>query len=132
MNLLLDTHIAIWVLFDDPRLCDPARSLIADARNKVYVSAASVWEIAIKHALNRGATNDIPISGTVALEAFQQAGLEVLSITGLHAATVDKLPPIHKDPFDRIIVAQALTEPLILITNDAVVAKYSSTSIHLV
>lgn len=132
MRLLLDTHIAIWVLCDSPRLRDPARGLIADQRNSVFVSAASVWEIAIKHRLNRGGPDDMPVSGSVALEAFLQTGFEILAVTGEHAAALDGLPPIHKDPFDRLIVAQALAEPLILITNDAVVANYSSTGIQLV
>ena len=131
MRLLLDTHIAIWVLSDSPRLRDPARRLIADAKNKVFVSVASIWEISIKHKLNRGVPGDMPVSGTVAFKALEQAGLEILPITGEHAAALDSLPPLHKDPFDRLIVAQALTEPLILITNDAEVAKYSS-SIQLV
>ena len=132
MRLLLDTQIDIWVLSDSPRLGDQARSLIADERNSVFVSAASVWEIAIKHRLNRGGPEDMPVSGSIALEAFVQTGFEILAIKGEHAAALDGLPPIHKDPFDRLIVAQALTEPLILFTSDAVVAEYSSTGIRLV
>lgn len=123
MRLLLDTHIALWALLDDPRLPERAREWIADESNAIHVSAASVWEISIKHALARG---DMPLSGESALRWFRRAGYTLLDIKAEHAAAVEKLPPHHADPFDRMLVAQALTEPLRLLTRDAAVARYSN------
>ena len=128
MHLLLDTHIALWALADDARLPARGRLLIADPNNRVSVSAASVWEISIKHSLARG---DMPVSGAQALQWFRQAGFALLPITAEHAAAVEQLPRLHADPFDRLLVAQALTEPLHLLTHDANVARYSD-SIELI
>lgn len=127
--MLLDTHIALWAIVDSPRLPPAARQMIADRQNDVLVSAASVWEIAIKHALARGGANDMPISGRAALGLFGAAGYGLLAITGEHAAAIGHLPPIHADPFDRMLVAQATTEPLLLITSDALLGRYSPTVI---
>ena len=127
MRILLDTHVALWAIADDPRLQSDARSLISDAENTILVSAASIWEIAIKHALARGGPNDMPISGRVALKHFASAGYETLAITAAHAAAVETLEPRHGDPFDRLLVAQALSEPLRLLTHDRQVAEYSDT-----
>ena len=121
MRLLLDTHIALWAIADDPRLSDLARSLIDDPENTVMVSAATVWEISIKHALAR---SNMPSSGEEALGYFRSAEFGLLDITPIHAAAVETLPPLHGDPFDRILVAQAMTEPLRLLTRDAQVAAY--------
>jgi len=121
LRLLLDTHIALWAIADDPRLSDLARSLIDDPENAVMVSAATVWEISIKHALAR---SNMPISGEEALGYFRSAEFGLLDITPIHAAAVETLPPLHGDPFDRILVAQAITEPLRLLTRDAQVAAY--------
>jgi PIN domain nuclease of toxin-antitoxin system len=129
VRLLLDTHIALWAIVNDARLPAKARRLIADAENTVIVSAVSVWEIAIKHALPRGTRNDIPISGTEALKYFTAAGYEMLAITAAHAAAVDGLPTPHGDPFDRLLVAQAITEPLRLLTHDKRVAEFGDTII---
>ena len=128
MHLLLDTHIALWALADDARLPARGRQLITDPDNRVTVSAASVWEISIKHSLARG---DMPVSGAQALQWFRQAGFALLPITAEHAAAVEQLPRLHADPFDRLLVAQALTEPLHLLTHDANVARYSD-SIELI
>jgi len=114
-------HIALWAIADDPRLSDLARSLIDDPDNAVMVSAATVWEISITHALARG---NMPISGEEALGYFRSAEFGLLDITPAHAAAVETLPPLHGDPFDRILVAQAMTEPLRLLTRDAQVAAY--------
>jgi PIN domain nuclease of toxin-antitoxin system len=124
MRVLLDTHIALWAIVDDPRLPSKARLLIADHENVILVSAASVWEIAIKHALARGRPQDIPISGAQALGYFGAAGYEMLPITGAHAGAVDDLPPRHSDPFDRLLIAQAATEPARLLTHDSQIAQY--------
>ena len=128
MRLLLDTHVALWAIADDPRLKNTARALIADASNTVVVSAVSVWEIAIKHALGKG---DMPVSAAEALAYFKAAGFLLLDVTAEHAAQVEQLAPIHADPFDRLIVAQAFCEPLRLMTHDAVVARYSGAIIEI-
>lgn len=120
MRILLDTHIALWAVVDSPLLPAAAARRIL-AADEVLVSAASVWEIAIKHALGRG---DMPVSSAQALRAFQDAGYRLLDIRPEHAVRVEALPPIHRDPFDRLLVAQAQTEPLRLITADTVLGAY--------
>ena len=126
MNLLLDTHVALWAITDDERLSAMARDLIQSPRNAVWISAASVWEIAIKHTLAR---ENMPISGKEALEYFRQAGYLFLAIQPEHGAAVEDLAAHHQDPFDRLLVAQALTEPMRLVTHDAMVGRYSDTVI---
>ncbi len=130
MRLLLDTHVALWAITDDAKLPESIRSLIKDSSNDVVVSAVSVWEISIKHALGRGGPNAMPISGRGALQYFEAAGYQTLSVTPGHAAAVEDLPPIHSDPFDRLLVAQSLLEPLRLITHDSTLARYSDTAIQ--
>ncbi len=126
MNLLLDTHVALWAIADSPKLSQSARDLIDSPRSSVWVSAATVWEIAIKHALAR---EDMPISGQSALRYFHDSGYGVLPVEAEHAAAVEGLPPHHRDPFDRILVAQALVEPMRLMTHDPMMARYSDTII---
>jgi PIN domain nuclease of toxin-antitoxin system len=129
LRLLLDTHVALWAITADPRLPQAIQDLIADPQNSVQVSAASVWEISIKHALARGRANDMPISGAEALGYFRASGYGMLDISVEHAAAVETLPTLHADPFDRLLIAQALTEPMRLITHDLKVAAYSKTVI---
>ena len=129
MRLLLDTHIAIWSIADDPRLTSQARTLIADPDNEIVVSVAALWEIAIKHALARQGRANMPVSARAAHGFFIGAGYGMLGITAAHTLAVEALPALHGDPFDRIMVAQALTEPARLITHDAKVAAYSDTVI---
>ncbi len=125
MRLLLDTHIALWAIADSPRLSVRARALIGDEGNQIAVSAGSIWEIAIKRALARGSDNDMPISGDEAIGYFREAGFELLDISPRQAAPGERLPALHADPFDRMLVAQALDIPLRLITRDARVSAYS-------
>lgn len=125
MRLLLDTHVALWAIVDSPRLSQPVRTLIADTRNTVLVSAASLWEIAIKFGLARGSPNDMPLSAAQALAYFEAADFALLAVTPQHAVAVGNLPHLHSDPFDRILVAQAITEPLRLVTHDPIVGSYS-------
>lgn len=126
MNLLLDTHVALWAITDSPRLGERARSLISEPANTVWVSVASLWEIAIKHSLGRG---DMPITAAQARDWFEQSGYRLLPVEAPHVLTLTGLPPHHNDPFDRLLVAQALAEPLRLITHDAQMARYSDTII---
>lgn len=121
MNLLLDTHVALWAITDHPLLPQKARELIEAPKSTVWISAATVWEIAIKHSLGRG---DMPVSSGDALRYFVESGYRFLPVEPEHAAAVEDLPPHHADPFDRILIAQALVEPMRLITHDAMVARY--------
>lgn len=128
MNLLLDTHVALWAITDSPKLPRDARELIQAAKTTVWVSAASTWEIAIKHALGRG---DMPVSAQEALRYFRESRFQLLAIEPEHTVAVETLAPHHQDPFDRILVAQALVEPMRLMTHDPVVARYSDTIIKI-
>jgi PIN domain nuclease of toxin-antitoxin system len=130
VRLLLDTHIALWAFVNDQRLPHKARELIADTENEVFVSAASLWEIAIKHALVRGAPNDMPISAQRAADYCHRAGYELRDISVADVLALEELPTLHADPFDRILIAQALTTPLRFVTHDPVVARYSDTIIQ--
>lgn len=128
MNLLLDTHVALWAITDSPKLPPSARKHIQSPQTTVWVSAASVWEIAIKHALGRG---DMPVSSQDAVGYFLQSGYRFLAVDAEHAVAVENLAAYHQDPFDRILVAQALVEPMRLMTHDPLVAIYSDTIIKI-
>jgi len=121
VRLLLDTQIALWAVTDSPRLSDAARHLILTPANDIYFSAATVWEISIKHALSRG---DMPVSGSEAASLFAEAGYLELPVNAIHAAATEELPSHHADPFDRILVAQARSEPMLLLTHDGLLPKY--------
>jgi len=129
MRLLLDTHIILWAIVADPKMPERARELIEDETNQIVVSAASIWEISVKYALGRRGPNAMPISGPQALAHVRSAEYELIGVTADHAVAVQDLPRLHADPFDRMIVAQALVEPLRLITHDETVARYSDTII---
>lgn len=122
MRLLLDTHLLLWAAASSRRLPREARELIEDVANEVYFSAASVWEIAIKSSLAR---RDFRVDPDALLPALPKMGIVELAVTAVHAAGVAQLPPIHRDPFDRLLVAQSIAEPLALLTNDALLARYS-------
>lgn len=119
MKLLLDTHLYLWFLADARKLSRRARAEIAAAEG-VWVSAASIWEATIKIGASklRGSPADL-VTGITA------SGFHELPVTAAHAAQVATLPPIHRDPFDRLLVAQALHEPLRLLTADPVLKRYS-------
>jgi len=122
MRLLLDTQIALWGLTNDDRLTDTAKKLILEPENGIFISVASLWEIAIKYSLSRG---DMPVSSSRAYALFLSAGYQILAVQAAHTSAVETLPTIHNDPFDRILVAQALSEPMRLVTHDRTVAQYS-------
>lgn len=128
MNLLLDTHVALWAIIDSPKLPQKARELILSPRTTVWISTASLWEIAIKHGLGRG---DMPVSSQEAMGYFQASGYRFLPVEAEHATAVEELAKHHQDPFDRMLVAQALVEPMRLMTHDATVALYSDTIIKI-
>ena len=122
MRILLDTHLFIWAVADHPRLNKEARGLIENA-SEVYVSAASIWEIAIKSKLGK-----IEADPEEMAAAIEESGFIELPVSSLHAAQVGKLPvnDDHKDPFDRLLVAQSMAEPLVLLTADPQLKPYSS------
>ncbi|MHB0992480.1 MAG: type II toxin-antitoxin system VapC family toxin [Burkholderiales bacterium] len=121
MKLLLDTHLLLWAADSIERVPAGARTLMADPANVLYFSVASLWEIAIKRGLNRP---DFQVDARMLRRGLIDNGYYELSILSEHAAALDVLPPIHKDPFDRLLIAQAIVEGITLLTNDAAVAKY--------
>jgi len=121
VRLLLDTHLLLWAAASSKRLPREARELMEDDSNDVYYSAASIWEIAIKSSLRR---KDFRIDLPHLLAALPEMGLVELPITAAHAAGVTGLPAIHRDPFDRLLIAQSIAEPLTLLTNDALLEGY--------
>ena len=116
-RLLLDTHLLLWAVSDPQKLSLATRKRI-DAC-EVFVSAVSIWEVSIKAALGK-----LDADPAALLAEIEPAGFRLLPVTGEHAAAVARLPTIHNDPFDRMLVAQAKTEPLLLLTNDAALAGY--------
>ena len=118
MNVLLDTHVLLWWLDDSRALSAKARKLIASTDNTVFVSAASVWELRIKEALGKV---DLPKQFEEVLNAQP---FEQLAISLAHAHAVRSLPPHHRDPFDRLLIAQARTESLTFMTHDDIVKSY--------
>ncbi len=122
MRILLDTHILLWWLKDDTRLPGTADRLITDPANAIYVSAASIWEIAIKSALGRITADPAAIEA-----ALGPSGFAALPVTTQHAVEVSKLPHHHRDPFDRLLVAQSVLEPMRLLTHDRTLAMYGNT-----
>lgn len=121
MRFLLDTHILLWTTVASQRLPEKARDLIEDLDNTIAFSTASIWEVAIKTGLAR---SDFAINPRRLYENLLENGYEELPVLGQHAAAVADLPDIHKDPFDRILVAQAFVEGISLITADKTVASY--------
>lgn len=120
MRILLDTHVVIWVFKDDPRVTN-LRSLLLSDSSDVFVSAVSLWEIAIKIGIGKIDTN---------LSEFRQSiiesGFSELPMLGAHTEALLSLAPLHRDPFDRMLIAQAISEPMILITADEMLVPYSS------
>lgn len=121
MKLLLDTHLLLWAAENAPRMPEAARELIADQGNEMYFSAASLWEIAIKQGLGRP---DFEVDARVLRRGLIDNGYLELPILSEHAVAIEGLPAIHKDPFDRLLIVQAMVEGITLLTNDAVVARY--------
>lgn len=121
MNLLLDTHLLLWAASEPQRLSAKARALLLDSANQLVFSSASLWEISIKNGLERP---DFNVDPRRLWRMLLVNGYRELPVTSEHAVAVNDLPPLHKDPFDRILVAQARVEGLTLLTADKAVAKY--------
>lgn len=123
MRLLLDTHILLWTLADDQRLSRKARRLIEDA-NEIYISAASFWELAIKISLGKLDADLDEIRS-----CCRESGFIELPVAVEHAMAIRELDSHHRDPFDRILIATAITEPMHLLTADSMVARYTSLAV---
>lgn len=121
MKLLLDTHVLLWAAGSPAQLPPAARALLEDLNNELVFSAASLWEIAIKRGLGRA---DFQVDARVLRRGLLDNGYLELSITSEHAVFIDSLPAIHKDPFDRILIAQATVEGITLLTADVLIAQY--------
>ena len=119
--LLLDTQLLLWASSLPERLSDKARAMLEDPATKLFFSAASLWEVAIKNGLGR---SDFRVDPRVLRRGLLENGYSELAMTGAHAVAVDLLPPIHRDPFDRMLVAQAQTEGITLLSADKVLGRY--------
>lgn len=124
MKLLLDTHIIIWSLSAPERLSKNVQQYMIDAE-ALYVSSASIWEIAIKMQLGK-----LQLNLATFMKEITNIGIQPLAITWQHAQYTKELPLHHKDPFDRLLVAQAMSEPLTLLTNDITLTQYSELVRH--
>lgn len=120
MRFLLDTHLVLWTLLVPKRLSVEASTILQSRRNDLVFSVVSLWEIAIK----RGLKPDFRADPRILRRTMLDDGYEELPISGLHAVAVDALPAIHKDPFDRLLIAQATVEGITLLTADAMIARY--------
>jgi PIN domain nuclease of toxin-antitoxin system len=121
LKLLLDTHLLLWAAGPCERLSEVARAMIESPDNELFFSAASLWEIAIKRGLGR---DDFQVDTRSLRRALLDNGYHELPITSAHAVAIDVLPSLHKDPFDRLLLAQAMVEGITLLSADAVVAQY--------
>ncbi len=123
MRLLLDTHVLLWAVGMSARLSTATRQMLETPDNEVYYSAANLWEIAIKSRLRR---TDFQVAPEPLLAALPAMDFTELPITARHAAAVARLPPLHRDPFDRLLIAQSQVEPMILLTNDELLVQYGA------
>lgn len=121
MKLLLDTHVLLWAAGTPGKLSDEARILIEAPDNDLFFSAASLWEVAIKSGLGR---SDFAVDARLLRRGLLDNGYSELPVTSEHAVAIGGLPAIHKDPFDRLLIAQSMIEGIILLTADAIVAQY--------
>lgn len=121
MKLLLDTHVLLWSAGAPEKLTTTARKLLVDPENDLVFSAASLWEISIKRGLGR---SDFTVDPRLLRRGLIDNGYRELSISSEHAVALEDLPPLHKDPFDRILVAQSIVEGMLLLTADPIVAQY--------
>jgi len=121
LKLLLDTHLLLWAAGDPNQLSKQARQLIDSPENELLFSAASIWEVAIKRGLGR---QDFKVDARLLRRGLLDNGYSELPIISDHVVATESLPPIHKDPFDRVLVAQATVEGITLLTTDSVVSRY--------
>jgi PIN domain nuclease of toxin-antitoxin system len=123
MRLLLNTHLLLWAAGSPERLPPAARELLDDPQNIPVFSAASLWEVAIKHGLGR---RDFRVDARLLRRGLLDNGYDELPITSEHVVALNSLPPIHGDPFDRILIAQSIVEGITLMTSDPLMAQYTA------
>jgi PIN domain nuclease of toxin-antitoxin system len=121
LKVLLDTHLLLWTSVRPDRLPNAARALFGNPDNELFFSVVSVWEVAIKRGLGR---SDFQVDPAILRRGLLENGYGELTITSDHAIAAGLLPPIHRDPFDRILVAQATVEAITLVTSDPIMARY--------
>jgi PIN domain nuclease of toxin-antitoxin system len=121
VKLLLDTQLLLWAAGQPERLSKAARRLLDDPRNELIFSAASLWEVTIKSSLGR---EDFRVEPRLLRRGLLDNGYAELPVTSHHAVNIDGLPPLHKDPFDRLLLSQALSEGITLLTTDSTLAQY--------
>ncbi len=121
MKLLLDTHLLLWAAGQPDRLPAKARALIDDRDNELVFSPASIWEVVIKHGLRRA---DFQVDARLLRRGLLDNGYGEIAITSNHVVAIDSLPRLHRDPFDRLLIAQSVVEGITLLTADALVARY--------
>jgi PIN domain nuclease of toxin-antitoxin system len=121
VRLLLDTHLLLWAAFRRDRLSQTARTLILDPENELVFSVVSLWETAIKAQLDR---DDFRVDARLLRRSSLDNGYQELIVTGEHAVAIAQLPPLHRDPFDRLLIAQSIVEGITLITADAIMGRY--------
>ena len=126
MRLLLDTHILLWRLAGSDRLPASAVAMMDEPATELLASTISIWEVAVKWSLRKGLPDDMPLSGGAFAAALDEAGIEVLRVQPAHAAALDDLPLLHRDPFDRFLLATARHEGLQLLTRDTALAAYGA------
>ena len=122
MRFLLDTHVLLWAVTADSTHGDQTQALLEDPQSQIFVSAASIWEVAIKHRKNPAL---MPVSPEVLIDACSESGFLWLDVSVYHARGTGRLPPLHNDPFDRLLIAQAIHEPMRLLSRDRQLAAYT-------
>ena len=120
MRVLLDTHVLLWVFADSPQI-NQVKPLILSNETEVYISTASWWELAIKISIGK-----IDVDLSMLRAAAEESGFIDLPVLAAHTQTILTLPMLHRDPFDRMLIAQAISEPMRLLTNDSALSEYSS------
>ena len=133
MKVLIDTHIALWALMDDPKMPKEAAQILMDENNEIYYSTASVWEVAIKHCIR---PEDMIVDGRLFEKGCEDNGYRVLPVYNRHTFLLDSLKrpddaPKHNDPFDRLLICQAKTEGMKFLTHDALISYYKESFIIL-
>jgi len=125
MKYLLDTHVLLWAAAG--KLSPLAAKYIEDESNELYFSSVSIWEVVIKRHLNR---KDFEVEPLMLYQGLRSAGYVELPVSAKHALAVERLPALHKDPFDRLLIAQSISEELIFLTADDIVASYAGPIVH--
>lgn len=128
MKILPDSHILAWFAEDDAKLTDEMRDVLEDEENTLFFSSASIWELTIKRGLKRASFN---IEPRMLYRALIEIGFHELPIKSGHAFLLETLPPIHKDPVDRILIAQAMAEGMLLLTSDETISRYTTAPVRL-